>query len=712
MKWINTGSRYILLSLNSLLLFLAIFSDKLQIPHGLQIAGRFHPLILHLPIGLLLFTLLIYFLRKKFDAEPGEVLSFLLHIAALSAVISALLGIFLSKEGVYDESLLVNHQWSGVGISILAFLLACLYRPGFSSTILSVLMLLMFPVLILGSHYGASITRGEGYLNIQSEPKIVAKIVNDSSSIFDAVVEPVLQSKCYNCHNEKKAKGHLIMTSLQKLLEGGKNGKIWVPGDPLNSHIMQRVSLEVDDKKHMPPRGKPQLSEREILLISEWIRNGASTDKRFIDMLPTDSFRIFAASFIPKKEAIKTYAFSAIAPSILEKLQSPYLTVQPLAIGSPALRADFFIREGFTSARLKEMEKISSQVVELNLTNMPVKDEDLSIIAGFPNLEYLNINGSAITGKTLKVLHASKQLKVISLSGTAVKKEDLISLASIKNLEKVFCWNTGATISEIAELKTSQTAIQWEGGYVPDNTERLQLTSPLIENTDPAVLGQLDSIGLKHPMPGVIIRYTTDGKDPDSILSTQYDKRFSIDKATRIKAIAVRPGWNTSAVTDFTFFAKGTMPASSRLVTATDKQYLANGILTLTDGQKGEISNLKSSWLGFRENNFEGKFFFHQPVLIHELVVSAAKNIGAFVMPPQKIEVWAGKDSLHLKLVKTFFPEQPTKYEPDRIEAHRLLLNGEFGCIRLIVSPVKKLPPWHGSKGEKAWIFLDEVFFN
>jgi len=62
--------------------------------------------------------------------------------------------------------------------------------------------------------------------------------------------------------------------------------------------------------------------------------------------------------------------------------------------------------------------------------------------------------------------------------------------------------------------------------------------------------------------------------------------------------------------------------------------------------------------------------------------------------------------------LKTIFPQQPVKYEPDRIEALRAEINGEYGCIRLKVYPVKKLPLWHSGKGEKAWIFLDEVFFN
>jgi hypothetical protein len=32
--------------------------------------------------------------------------------------------------------------------------------------------------------------------------------------------------------------------------------------------------------------------------------------------------------------------------------------------------------------------------------------------------------------------------------------------------------------------------------------------------------------------------------------------------------------------------------------------------------------------------------------------------------------------------------------------------------IKIIGNPVAKLPSWHQGKGEKAWIFVDEVLVN
>ncbi|MNY68403.1 hypothetical protein D3C86_2061590 [compost metagenome] len=36
----------------------------------------------------------------------------------------------------------------------------------------------------------------------------------------------------------------------------------------------------------------------------------------------------------------------------------------------------------------------------------------------------------------------------------------------------------------------------------------------------------------------------------------------------------------------------------------------------------------------------------------------------------------------------------------------------QLSCIKLVAKPLSKLPAWHPGKGEKAWVFVDEVFVN
>ncbi len=719
MKLLRPVSFYSVICLNVLLVFLSMFSEKLQLPSWLVYTGRLHPMILHFPLALMLVTIAIYLSRKPLGIHQVEIFHTLFFLSALTAVFTALMGLFLSTEGGYDKELLTKHQWLGVAVSVLSLVVWIMVRSDGSEAsegsdkLRAVLMLVTVPVLIVGSHFGGVLTHGEDFLQGSAELVQEQVAITDSSVVYAALIEPVLASKCYSCHNDKKSKGELIMTSVEALMKGGKNGEVWIPGDPLNSHILQRLDLPEDDKKHMPPRGKTQVTEEEKELLYAWIKHGADTKKRFMDYPETDSFRIFLASHIPKKSATKSYGFKAADPKTINEIRSPYCSITPVAVGSPALQVRFLIRSGFKAEKLKELEKLSQQVVEINCSNMPVKDEDLQWLKKFNELEILNINGSDITGAGFVHLPKDGALHSISVSNTRIDAKGIEYLASsIPSLKNVYCWNTIVDSAMVVKLQAKNPGVKWIIGYIPDPNELLQLTPPQLADEEKFIMGSNDSIVFKHPMAGVQIKYTTDGSKPDSLTSTLYAKPFTISKATRVRAIAIRQGWLTSDTTDHSLFAKSILPFQYRLLNRPDSKYMAKKDTSLFDNMKGDINQTTQNWIGYNAVDMGVFCGFKEPKKVNEIVISTLRKTGPHIMPPEKIEVWAGNDSTNLKLVASMVPEQPTKYIFDLIEMQRVPINGTYQYYRIKVTCVKKLPKWHNEKGKKAWVFVDEIFFN
>src|SRR3954468_3056333 len=76
------------------LLFILLFQDHLHIPAWLQVVGRMHPMFLHFPIVLLLLSFFTFWLPLQ--NENAELYNVLRLIAALSAVITAIMGLLLS----------------------------------------------------------------------------------------------------------------------------------------------------------------------------------------------------------------------------------------------------------------------------------------------------------------------------------------------------------------------------------------------------------------------------------------------------------------------------------------------------------------------------------------------------------------------------------------------------------------------------------------
>jgi mono/diheme cytochrome c family protein len=87
-------------------------------------------------------------------------------------------------------------------------------------------------------------------------------------------IRPLLESRCYDCHQGSKAKGALRLDRLADALHGGESdGPALVPGRPEDSALLQRI-LSPDEDSVMPPKGG-RLSDKEVALLDAWIRQGA-----------------------------------------------------------------------------------------------------------------------------------------------------------------------------------------------------------------------------------------------------------------------------------------------------------------------------------------------------------------------------------------------------------------------------------------------------
>src|SRR6188768_568011 len=598
-----------------MLLFLLFFQNKVSLPPSLQAVDRMHPLLLHLPIGLLVISFILWIGRKNIEpASFQKIFILVLHVTAFTAGLTALMGFFLSREGGYDENILLKHKVLGITTAILSYTLLLIYRSyPEKKFVFGTTITLSIAAMIIGSHFGSNLTHGEGFVwqPLKNENTEEEKIT-DSSSLFTAAIQPILRSKCFSCHNEKKAKGALIMTTEEKIMEGGKNGPIWKSGDALNSHIIQKINLPEDEKKHMPPKGKPQLSQDQIDLLFAWIQSGADMKKTMRDYADDDTVKILAAKFIhlPKEETEKNYSFAAASASTIQKLRGPFCSVFPLSQKSPALQADFFVREKFDRKKLEELVKVKQQLVVLNLGNMPVTDADMKTVRQFINLEKLVLNNSLVTDSALTEIKELKSLRSLSLAGTQIDKNAGLSFSQFDSLKEVFIWNTKISATEADELQKQDKKIRFDRGYVPDENEMLTLTPPMAKNEE-FILTANEKIELEQKIAGATIRYTIDGTDPDSTTSPIYKGPITSDGFTLIKAKSTKTGWYSSPITSFYFFKKGIRPSGAELINKPNEKYKGNGGTTLIDGKKGLAENFSDiAWLGFREEPFVAVLYF------------------------------------------------------------------------------------------------------
>ncbi len=311
------------------------FVDVSVLPPYVMFAGRFHPVVLHLPITLiiLLIPFSFYVQKRKGQTDLNSLFELLLHYIALIATLTALAGFLLAAGGGYEPEALQFHKWLGVAIAFGSHALLYLQKAFVSRLALwNTSLLATLLLTIAGSHYGGTLTHGEGFFafNDKKEGGVIIPEFTEKTTVFAGAVQPVLMAKCAYCHNDQKMKGGLNMKDIASMIKGGKNGAMWVSGDPEKSLMIQRMLLDLDDKNHMPPKGKTQLSSAEMHLFAEWIRAGANPKTTYHSLAETDTLKKIIAKIIetrPVTKEEKVYSFSAASASKIQELNTPFRKV-------------------------------------------------------------------------------------------------------------------------------------------------------------------------------------------------------------------------------------------------------------------------------------------------------------------------------------------------------------------------------------------------
>jgi uncharacterized membrane protein len=713
----KTYAENLLFALNIFIIFLLLFGDHIVIPQWLQPVGRMHPLIIHFPIVVLIMAMVLEFFRfkERFQTEKlyHEFTTYLWLTGALFAAITVIMGLFLSKEPGYDGDTLQWHKWFGV---IVAFGSTAIYRcrdakwyspkiarSGAAATILC---------LIIAGHFGADITHGDNFLLAPVWHPEKALVPIDKALVFKDVVEPVFESKCISCHNPGKTKGGLMLDNEKSILKGGKDGKIFIPGQPQLSLLLQRIHLPEGEKKHMPPSGKPQLTEDEMNVLFQWIKENADFNKKVIDLPPTDSLRLVAATFLkPAEETEEQFDFAAADDKLVKKLNNNYRVIYPIAQGSPALGVNIYNKSSYQPKVLEELSGIKKQVIWLDLNKMPVKDAELKTIAQFENLHTLNLNFSEVTGSTLKQLSGLKYLTSLSLAGDKLNPDAIKQIGSLKNLTKIALWDSGLSDDEIAQLQKSNKHIDFIKGFKNDG-KPIQLNDPQVKNTSFVFTKPL-TLELAHPIKGVEIRYTTDGKDPDSVKAMLYRPGIMIAQNTTIKAKAYKPGWLGSDVVQANFFKSTYTPDSISFIAGPNEKYSADGAKTLIDKDLGGTNSGNGKWIA-SQRDIAVYMQFNSPVNLHTVTLNCMRNIGSQIFLPIAIEVWGGKDAAHLKLLSRAVQATPQKNDGFLVKGIDCKLDGgkAVSCLKIIAKPIQNLPKWDPVKKQPGWVFMDEIFLN
>ncbi|MEX1241166.1 MAG: DUF2231 domain-containing protein, partial [Cyclobacteriaceae bacterium] len=199
--------------------------------------GRFHPLLVHLPIGILLLAFLFECLsvRPRYKVLKSAVQPALFW-GTFFAIASAISGYFLRQEGGYEEDIASLHQNFGIATATLSLVLYVLRpkvkfwmnNPVRKKQVKILLFTPLILLLLITGHWGGSLTHGEDYLfaavslvgTETPDPLVKIRMITSipNAILYSDVIQPIFEARCYDCHSSRKQKGDLRLDKEEFIL--------------------------------------------------------------------------------------------------------------------------------------------------------------------------------------------------------------------------------------------------------------------------------------------------------------------------------------------------------------------------------------------------------------------------------------------------------------------------------------------------------------
>jgi uncharacterized membrane protein len=403
-----------------------------------QFLGRFHPLIVHLPIALLLLVPILE-CAGFFQSHLRQAVGFVLSLAVVAAIASAGFGWLLAWSGGFEGSLVTRHMWGGV--SLAAMSVACWGLYGWKPKAYIAALFVTIGLLIWTSDQGGKLTHGGTFLTEHAPPPfrrwlgVQRRIQVDPTSFYAVRVQPIFNQKCVLCHNAEKFKGKLRLDNYEQVMFGGKDGPVISPRDPGKSEMYRRITLPPDSKEFMPAEGKPWLSAAETKIIEVWIAAGATTHipEEATQGLtqPTQEQKVappLTADYRPQLTTMKALEAS-LGVRIVPRSQNPTDGLILRTVSAP---------DRCTDATLAQLAPIGNLIVDAELARTKVTDKGMQSLAAFSNLEFLDLSGTAVTSAGVKELVKLGKLESLNLTQTRVTRDTADELQSKTGLKQLY----------------------------------------------------------------------------------------------------------------------------------------------------------------------------------------------------------------------------------------------------------------------------------
>ncbi|MEP3387979.1 MAG: chitobiase/beta-hexosaminidase C-terminal domain-containing protein, partial [Reichenbachiella sp.] len=217
-------------------------------------------------------------------------------------------------------------------------------------------------------------------------------------------------------------------------------------------------------------------------------------------------------------------------------------------------------------------------------------------------------------------------------------------------------------------------------------------------------------VSLSTELPGLQIRYTTDGTEP-TISSTLYKEPFGCTKTSTIKAASFVNGRLMSEISSVDYLSHKATGKRVAYENEFNAKYDGGGDFGLVDGRFGFEESISFAWQGFVSPTMEAIVDLEEITAINSISAGFLSDQRQWIFQPDQVIFEVSDDGENFKEVFD------RKYSDSRTEsviqevvrptADDLKVQGRYVRVRAINHT--PIPDWHAGVGKMPWIFVDEL---
>ncbi|WP_422360625.1 family 20 glycosylhydrolase [Reichenbachiella sp.] len=217
-------------------------------------------------------------------------------------------------------------------------------------------------------------------------------------------------------------------------------------------------------------------------------------------------------------------------------------------------------------------------------------------------------------------------------------------------------------------------------------------------------------VSLSTELPGLEIRYTTDGTAPSSGASV-YSEPFACTKTSTIKAASFVEGRLMSEISSVDYLSHKATGKRVEYENDFSEKYDGGGDFGLVDGRFGFEESISFAWQGFVTPIMEATVDLEEITTINSISAGFLSDQRQWIFQPDQVIFEVSDDGKHFQIVfdETFSDSRKESVIQKVIRPTAADLTAQGRYVRVRAINHNPIPEWHAGVGKMPWIFVDEL---